>query len=133
MDLSGDDTLAMDSHLEMEWAIADAEFSRVEIHGSRPLHPGRFLTFVKEGWRGIIRAHGQVRIASQPGSYRVWSQAGRVGVLGSKMSSTIEEWRQDLTLVGASEACIEICHNLERSLFTDEEIDLGPRLWRSFN
>jgi G3E family GTPase len=43
VDLIGDETLAMDSHLKMEWAIADAEFSRVETHGSRPLHLARFL------------------------------------------------------------------------------------------
>jgi G3E family GTPase len=132
MDVSENEAIALDSHLQLQWAIADPEFARVEIHGSRPLHPGRFLMFVKEGWRGLIRARGQVRIASQPGTYRFWSQAGRVGVLGSKISSTNGECQQDLTLVGPSKDCANAWQNFERSLLTDEEIELGPRLWRSF-
>jgi G3E family GTPase len=132
VDLSGNRTSAVDSHLQMKWAIADPEFARAEIRGSRPLHPGRFLTFVKEGWRGLIRARGEIRLVSQPGTYRIWSQAGRVGVLGSSNSSAKGKWQQDLTLVGPSKACIDAGHNFERSLLTDEEIELGPRLWRSF-
>jgi G3E family GTPase len=132
MDLSGNEMIAVDSNLQMQWAIADPEFARAEIHGSRPLHPGRFLTFVKEGWRGLIRARGEIRLASQPETYRIWSQAGRVGVLGSSNSSVKGKWHQDLTLVGPSDACIDAGHNFERSLLTDEEIELGPRLWRSF-
>ena len=132
MDLSGKETIAVDSNPQMQWAIADPEFSRVEIRGSRPLHPGRFLTFVKEGWRGLIRARGEIRLASQPGIYRIWSQAGRVGVLGSSNSSANGKWHQNLTLVGPSKACIDAGHNFERSLLTDEEIELGPRIWHSF-
>ena len=132
VNLSENETIAMDSNLQMQWAIADPEFARVEILGSRPLHPGRFLTFVKEGWRGLIRARGEMRLASQPGTCRIWSQAGRVGVLGSTNSSASGKWHQDLTLVGPAEACIDAVQNFERSLLTDEEIELGPRLWRAF-
>jgi G3E family GTPase len=132
VDLGENEPIAMDSRLRLRWAIADPEFARAEIHASCPLHPGRFLTFVKEGWRGLVRARGQVRIASQAGTYRLWSQAGRVGVLGSKISSINGAWQQDLTLVGPPGACIGASQNLERSLLSDEEIKLGPRLWRSF-
>ncbi|HYZ72554.1 MAG TPA: GTP-binding protein, partial [Chthoniobacterales bacterium] len=130
--LDGDETITAASHLKTHWAIADAEFSRVEIRGLRPIHPTRFLMFVKEGWHGLIRARGQVRIASQPGTFRIWSQAGRVGVLGSRIPSVNGKWQQDLTLVGPLEACTHTCHSLKRTLLTDEEIELGPRLWRSF-
>jgi G3E family GTPase len=122
----------VDAAFQMQWAIADAEFARAKVRDPRPLHPGRFLTFVREGWKGLIRTRGQVRIASQPAAYRVWSQAGRVGVLGSKMVSADGRWEQDLTLVGPEEACIRAGRNLERCLLTDEEMELGPRLWRSF-
>ena len=49
--LNGEKTMAIDSNLEAEWTITDAEFSRVEIHCSRPLQPGRFLRFVKPRFR----------------------------------------------------------------------------------
>lgn len=37
-------------------------------------------------------------------------------------------WRQDLTMVGPPDAC----RNFDACLLSDEEVELGPRLWRSF-
>jgi G3E family GTPase len=118
--------------ISLKWATADDRFARVRVQASRPLNPKRFLRFVKEGWPAVIRGRGEVRIASQPGTYRLWSQAGKVGVLGSRNVSTRGGWRQDLTLIGTPQACMNACRNFEESLLTDEEIELGSRLWRFF-
>jgi G3E family GTPase len=131
-DLQHDDACATITHLQLRWIIADTGCARVRISGSRPIHPKRFLEFVKEGWRGVIRGRGEIRLASQPGTHRLWSQAGKVGVLGSKNASASSGWQQDLTLVGPPDACIGACRNFHATLLSDEEVELGPRLWRSF-
>ena len=129
--------LVADPHLHFRWAEAK------QIHLAQPgqIVPFRADLFIElnamargkaNDGRGLIRARGEIRLASQPGTYRIWSQAGRVGVLGSSSSSANGKWHQDLTLVGPIEACIDAGHNFERSLLSDEEIELGPRLWRSF-
>jgi G3E family GTPase len=120
------------SHSQARWVIYDEDFARMTIGASRPLHPQRFHEFVKGGWRGVLRGTGQVQIASQPGTRRLWSQAGLVGVLGSPGSSGNTEWRQDLTFVGSREACVAACLRFEESLLTDDEMELGARLWCAF-
>ena len=84
----------------------------------------------------MLRGRGSVSIASQPDTWRLWSQAGAVGGLGPKMVTAQKAeatgWLQDLTFVGPQEACVKACHRLEQCLLTDEEFDLGARLWRSF-
>jgi G3E family GTPase len=121
------------SHSQARWVILDNDFSRITIQGDRPLHPQRFHEFVKGGWRGVLRSRGEVQIASQPRTRRLWSQAGQVGVLGSKMSSASTEWVQSMTFVGARDLCINACCRLEESLLTDQEMELGTRLWRAFS
>jgi G3E family GTPase len=127
-----DDACASVTHLQLRWIIADTRCARVRISASRPIHPKRFLEFVREGWRGVIRGRGEIRLASQPGTQRLWSQAGKVGVLGSKSASISSAWQQALTLVGPPDACMEACRNFDASLLSDEELELGSRLWRSF-
>jgi G3E family GTPase len=127
-----DDVCASVARLQLRWIIADTRCARVRVSVPRPIHPKRFLEFVKEGWRGVIRGRGEIRLASQPGTHRLWSQAGKVGVLGSKNPSASSGWQQDLTLVGPPDACMEACRNFDTSLLSDEELELGPRLWQSF-
>ena len=127
-----DDACASVARLQLRWIIADTRCARVRISGARPIHPKRFLEFVREGWRGVIRGRGEIRLASQPGTHRLWSQAGKVGVLGSKNASINSDWQQDLTLVGPPDACMEACRNFDATLLSDEELELGPRLWRAF-
>jgi G3E family GTPase len=127
-----DDACASVARLQLRWIIADTRCARVRISGSWPIHPKRFLEFVREGWRGVIRGRGEIRLASQPGTHRLWSQAGKVGVLGSKNASISSSWQQDLTLVGPPDACMEACRNFDATLLSDEELELGSRLWRSF-
>ena len=131
-DLRDAETDISPSHLRARWVVSDDDFARLELQTSRPLHPQRFYEFVQGGWRGVLRGRGQVRIASQPGAYRLWSQAGQVGVVGSKASDRSPEWTQNMTFVGPREACMTACRHLEASLLTDEEIELGVRLWRAF-
>ena len=80
----------------------------------------------------MIRGRGEIRLASQPGTDRLWSQAGKVGVLGSRNRSASGGWEQDLTLVGPPDACRDACRNFDGCLLSEEEVELGPRLWRSF-
>jgi G3E family GTPase len=127
-----DDACASVARLQLRWIIADTRCARLRISGPRPIHPKRFLEFVREGWRGVIRGRGEIRLASQPGTHRLWSQAGKVGVLGSKNASISSAWQQDLTLVGPPDACMEACRNFDATLLSDEELELGSRLWRSF-
>src|SRR3984957_13025096 len=129
---SHDDACASVAGLQLRLIIADTRCARVRISGARPIHPKRFLEFVREGWRGVIRGRGEIRLASQPGTHRLWSQAGKVGVLGSKNASPNSGWQQELTLVGPPGACMEACRNFDASLLSDEELELGSRLWRSF-
>ena len=130
--LHQDDACATIAYLQLRWIIADTGWARVRISGSRPIHPKRCLEFVKGGWRGVIRGRGDIRLASQPGTNRLWSQAGKVGVLGSRNPSANGGWQQDLTLVGPPDACMDACRNFDACLLSDEEVELGPRLWRSF-
>jgi len=127
-----DDACASIARLQLRWIIADTRCARVRISGSRPIHPKRFMEFVSEGWRGVIRGRGEIRLASQPGTHRLWSQAGKVGMLGSKNASISSDWQQDLALVGPPDACMEACRNFDATLLSDEELELGSRLWRSF-
>ncbi|MGA7125827.1 MAG: GTP-binding protein [Chthoniobacterales bacterium] len=127
-----DDACASVARLQLRWIVADTRGARVRVSVPRPIHPKRFVEFVREGWRGVIRGRGEIRLASQPGTHRLWSQAGKVGVLGSKNASASAAWQQDLTLVGPPDACMEACRNFDASLLSDEELELGPRLWRSF-
>ena len=127
-----DDACASVTHLQLRWIMADTRCARARISGGRPVHPKRFLEFVREGWRGVIRGRGEIRLASQPGTYRLWSQAGKVGVLGARNGSISSGWQQDLTLVGPPDTCMEACRNFNASLLSDDEFELGSRLWRSF-
>jgi G3E family GTPase len=127
-----DDVFAAVGHSELGWIIADTGCARVRISGSRPIHPKRFLEFVKEGWRGVVRGRGKIRLASHPGADRLWSQAGKVGVLGPRNPSASGGWRQDLTLIGPPDACTHAYRSFDACLLSDEEVELGPRLWRSF-
>jgi G3E family GTPase len=120
------------SRSQAHWTIFDHEFARMKIAGSRPLHPQRFHEFVGGGWKGVLRGRGQVQIASQPACSRYWSQTGQVGVLGSKTASASDEWLQKITLVGSRDACVNACRGFEESLLTDEEMELGVRIWRAF-
>jgi G3E family GTPase len=119
------------SNLEAQWVIFDEDFARMTIQASRPLHPQRFYEFVKGGWRGVLRGRGQVQIASQPGTSRLWSQAGQVGILGSKAPTVSTE--RTLTLVGSRKACVDAGRRFEESLLTDQEMELGSRLWCAFS
>ena len=65
-----DDACASIARLQLRWIIADTRCARVRISGALPVHPKRFLDFVREGWRGVIRGRGEIRLASQPGTYR---------------------------------------------------------------
>jgi G3E family GTPase len=118
--------------LQARWAILDQDFARMTIEASRPLHPQRFHEFVEGGWRGVLRSRGQVRIASQPATSRHWSQTGRVGVLGSKTSDLSTGWSQTMTFVGDRDACVNACRGFEESLLTNEEMELGSRIWLAF-
>lgn len=124
------------SRLETRRLISDTDFTRVAIRAGRPFQPQRFYQFVQGAWKGVLRGRGRVSIASQPDTWRLWSQAGAVGVLGPKMVTAQKAeatgWLQDLTFVGPQEACVKACHRLEQCLLTDEEFDLGARLWWSF-
>jgi G3E family GTPase len=120
------------SRLQARWIIFDEGFSRMTLEACRPLHPERFHEFIKGGWKGVVRGQGQIQIASQPETSRQWSQAGRVGVLGSKISSPCTESKQAMTFVGSQEVCVNACRLFEESLLTDEEMELGSRLWRAF-
>ena len=72
----------------------------------------------------------QIKIA-QPGQ-SLWSQAGQVGVLGSKTPTGSGERVQNLTLVGAPQACVGAGRRFEESLLNDQEMELGSRLWCAF-
>jgi G3E family GTPase len=120
------------SRSQAHWAIFDHDFSRMTIEASRPLHPQRFHEFIEGGWKGVLRGRGQVRIASQPATSRHWSQTGRVGVLGSKTSDLRTGWSQIMTFVGDRDACVNACRGFEESLLTDEEMELGSRIWLAF-
>ena len=37
-----------------------------------------------------------------------------------------------MTFVGPKEVCANACRQLEECLLTEEEFELGPRLWRTF-
>jgi G3E family GTPase len=119
-------------HSEVSWVVFDEDFARMTIQATRPLHPERFYEFVKGGWRRVLRGRGQVQIASQPGTSRRWSQTGQVGVLGSKIPTGSEERVQNLTLVGAPQACVDAGRRFEESLLNDQEKELGSRLWCAF-
>jgi G3E family GTPase len=121
------------AHSEVSWAIFDEDFARLTIQATRPLHPQRFYQFVKGGWRGILRGRGRVQIASQPGTSRLWSQAGQVGVLGSKVPTVSSEPLQNITLVGSRQACVDAWRRFEECLLSDEEMELGSRLWCAFS
>ena len=121
------------SRSQARWAIFDEDFARMTIEASRPLHPQRFHEFIEGGWKGVLRGRGQVRIASQPATSRHWSQTGRVGVLGSKTSDLRAGWSQTMTFVGDRDACINACSGFEESLLTDEEMELGSRIWLAFS
>jgi Cobalamin synthesis protein cobW C-terminal domain len=120
-------------HSEVSWVVFDEDFARITIQATRPLHPQRFYEFVKGGWRGVLRGRGRVQIASQPGTSRLWSQAGQVGVLGSKRPTVSGERVQNLMLVGAPQACVDACNRFEECLLDDEEMELGSRLWCAFS
>lgn len=119
-------------HSKVSWAIFDEDFARMTIQATHPLQPQRFYEFVKGGWRGVLRGRGQLQIASQPGTSRLWSQAGPVGILSSKTPTGSGEWVQNLTLVGAPQACVDAGRRFEESLLNDQEMELGSRLWCAF-
>jgi G3E family GTPase len=120
------------SRLQGRWIIFDEGFARMTLEASRPLHPERFHEFIKGGWKGVLRGRGQIRIASQPDTSRQWSQVGRVGVLGSKILSPGTGSKQVMTFVGSREVCVTACRRFEECLLTDEEMELGRRLWHAF-
>jgi G3E family GTPase len=125
--------------LRFRWVVLDTNCARLVIRAAWPFHPQRFHQFVKGAWRGVLRGRGQVWIASQPETYHLWSQAGRVGVLSPKITGALsahgeasdKDWPQNLTFVGPREVCANACRQLEECLLTEEEFELGPRLWHA--
>lgn len=125
--------------LRSRWVVLDTNCARLMIRAAWPFHPQRFHEFVKGAWRGVLRGRGQVWIASQPETYHLWSQAGRVGVLSPKITGALsahgeasdKDWPQNMTFVGPKEVCAKACRQLEKCLLTEEEFELGPRLWHA--
>jgi G3E family GTPase len=138
--LWNDDADRAPQQLRSRWVVLDTNCARLIIRAACPFHPQRFHEFVKGAWRGVLRGRGQVWIASQPENYHLWSQAGRVGVLSPKVTAALsahgeasaKDWPQNMTFVGPKEVCAKACRQLEECLLTEEEFELGPRLWHAF-
>jgi G3E family GTPase len=138
--LWNDDADRAPRQLRSRWAVLDTDCARLVIRAASPFHPQRFHQFVKGAWRGVLRGRGQVWIASQPETHHLWSQAGRVGVLSPKVAAALsahgeasaKDWPQNMTFVGPKEVCANACRQLEECLLTEEEFELGPRLWHAF-
>lgn len=138
--LWNDDADREPHQLRSRWVVLNTNCARLVIRATWPFHPQRFHQFVKGAWRGVLRGRGQVWIASQPESYHLWSQAGRVGVLSPRVPGALsahgedsaKDWPQNMTFVGPKEVCANACRQLEECLLTEEEFELGPRLWSAF-
>ncbi|EPQ1311221.1 zinc metallochaperone GTPase ZigA [Acinetobacter baumannii] len=124
----------------------------------RPFHPERFYDLVQAEWPGIVRSKGFFWLAAEPTLAYSWSQAGamaRHGLAGYWWAAVAEEdwpsdlasieqikknWdartgdaRQELVLIGMQMDEQALIQRLDSCLLSDEEMALGPQVWRSWS
>lgn len=123
----------------------------------RPFHPERFMRAVSIPWPGVIRSKGFFWLATRMDWIGAWSQAGgacRYEAAGTWWVTAPEKWwptdpesqrrirenfvepygdrRQEIVLIGVKMDREGLTKFLDTCLLTDEEMRLGPDVWREF-
>lgn len=121
----------------------------------RPFHPARFWEALHLGWPGVIRSKGYFWLASDMRSAGGWSQAGNLyrqapagywwasmprqhwpqnrkqrAMIKANWQGAYGDRRQEIVFIGQHLDREAITSRLDHCLLTDDEMALGPTLWK---
>ncbi len=124
----------------------------------RPFHPQRFWNLIQHNWPGVLRSKGFFWLATRMNWIGGWSQAGgacRYEPAGTWWCTAPQQYwpaeedskawimekflepygdrRQEIVLIGIELDRPRLEALLNAALLTDEELYLGPEVWKNYN
>jgi len=136
----------------------DSKVSHFVFRERRPFHPGRAWDLIDRSQDllpGVVRSRGFAWLATRNDISAEWTSAGNLFSMTGESNwfatTPRETWptedqkftqdfvepygdrRQEIVIIGVNMDQEKIKNELERCLLTDEEMQLGPEGWKSFD